>query len=72
MFVRTAASGGAKWTPLDPEPDERGRVELRVDAERNWRVAVAIGPKNPPTEGAPLYVPHWASCPNADRHRRRG
>lgn len=63
--------------PLDPEPVEHGNVVVKdphfaTHRGTAWLVHVlndveVIGPR---IDGEPLYVKHFFTCPNADRHRR--
>lgn len=46
--------------PLNPERVAGGNVEL-VEG-----IATIV----PPEEGVLRWVPHFATCPNADQHRR--
>jgi hypothetical protein len=59
--------------PLDVDPytgdDPRGLFVLRRQTELA-PTAVAVPLDAFP--GEPVYRSHFASCPNADRHRRRG
>lgn len=78
LWVVTKAG---KRMPLDPEPDaEAGNVLVcnGVDAELYdtirgravvLRDAAAIAERG---VGTPLYVSHFATCPNARQHRHRG
>lgn len=60
--------------PLDPEPDPAGRVRLDAIGPATDRAAMVL-----PTDeaeaahaaGEDLYVSHFATCPQADQHRRR-
>jgi hypothetical protein len=61
--------------PVDLEPDPGGNVTLyaapddgRLIAEVMPRARVESG--NLPGSGV-LYTSHFATCPDADRHRRR-
>jgi hypothetical protein len=65
-----AVTPGGKRMPVDPEPVVDGNVHL--DRRQNPPLAQVIG--SAPTlydeEPADVYVSHFATCPNADRHRR--
>jgi hypothetical protein len=50
-----------KNQPLDPEPSLLGNVEVRDD--------VAYYVRDAEREGRMLRISHFASCPNAKRHR---
>lgn len=62
VWCLSAASG--KPIPLDPEPKLGGNVEVVNDS-----IARVV----PPADRAerPLYVSHFATCPNAAAHRKR-
>jgi hypothetical protein len=58
--------------PFDREPDDRGE----------WALAAGRAPGDPPravhvpaerrgSYAGSLYLPHFATCPHADQHRRR-
>jgi hypothetical protein len=52
-----------KNMPIDPEPHADGNV--RVDVVSNVVAVVAPG------SHAPLYRPHWATCPKAASFKRK-
>ena len=65
--------------PLDPDPVEGGNVEMtgRYGETRQGTVVplvvVHAGGEQLALDGvptAPRYVSHFATCPNADEHRR--
>lgn len=61
-------TAGGKAMPVDVEPVEDGNVVLEDDGDL---VATVV----PPGQGLlgderPRYVSHFATCPNADEHRR--
>lgn len=62
QLLRTAASSGKKWMPLDTEPHPHGSVA--IDAHMR---AVVVGIDHPLHRGE-LYRPHFESC---EVHRRR-
>jgi hypothetical protein len=61
---------GGKWMPVDPEPSDHGNV-IVLDAER-CRVVGGAAAVEHRAGGGKTYVPHFATCPNAARHRKRG
>jgi hypothetical protein len=65
VFVRTAASGGAKSMPLDVEPTDAGNVWLNEKGQ-----AVVVGAATPAPDGARMFLSHFATCPNRAEHRR--
>lgn len=63
--IRWATTEAGKPMPLDPSPNPRGNQELSRDGER----VKAAHPVYTPDHLR--YMPHWKSCPHADRARRR-
>ena len=59
-----AATASGRSTPLDAGPHPEGNLYLDGDVAR-----VAVAARAAP-EGAPLYRSHFATCPQAARHRR--
>ncbi len=60
--IRWARTVTGRAIPLNAEPDADGNVEL-VDGVASlwlWR------------DGAVRYMPHHATCPTVDQHRRPG
>ena len=53
--------------PLDPEPVEEGNIVLR-ELDQPTPLALAVPPAAFPDE--PRYLSHFATCPDAARHRR--
>ncbi|MGH9001955.1 MAG: hypothetical protein ACRDYV_02390 [Acidimicrobiia bacterium] len=62
LWVRMAGTG--RWMPLDQDPDPRGTVYLAGGKGRT------LAPGATPATGGPTYRSHFASCPDADHHRR--
>lgn len=66
-----------KRMPIDPEPVDGGNVEVvgsRVDGDFGRCELVIVHPKGSlpmPGMGKDRFRSHFASCPNADHHRRR-
>jgi len=72
-FEARCSSCGARivWTrtrngrmPVDWIPSDRGNVELRFDGHDIEARVGAVGPGK--------YVSHFATCPQASKHRRTG
>lgn len=68
LWVRM--ENGAAMVNATPSPD--GTVEVfPVDGQpRRGRVRTGSIFDEPPAEGATLHVSHFATCPNASKHRR--
>jgi hypothetical protein len=71
-LVRWAVMPGGKRMPLDADPSPEGTIALHSDG-----VQAAVLSRKDLTflnaeERERLYVSHFATCPNAARHRRRG
>lgn len=65
--LRWAVTAKGRRLPLDPEPAATGNVV--VDATGAARV---LSPLEPRPADVPLYLSHFATCPDANIHRRRG
>lgn len=63
--VRWAVTVAGKRLPLDPEPCPGGNVLLHDNGR-----AEVLGPEARAAHPGVLYLPHWASCPHAARHRK--
>jgi len=64
IWVRTAATGALM--PLDPDPAPDGNVVL-VDGKAH----VMSGELFDPVLEGSRYKSHFATCPNAAKHRKR-
>ncbi len=66
-----AVTAAGKRMPIDPLPCEDGNVLIGwVGGER---VALVLGPDDRAAAqiaGKPLHISHFATCPNAMRHRK--
>jgi hypothetical protein len=62
LWVRTV---NGKYMPLNAEPDPKGNIVLdRHD------VATVLGKNAVVPVGTPIYMPHHATCSNAQQHRK--
>lgn len=60
-----------KRMPVDAEPYDGGNVEI-VEVRGAAPLAVVHGDTGMATlDGSPRYRSHFATCPNADQHRRK-
>ena len=68
LWARTEAG---KSIPLDSEPHPGGTIRID-DANPPLAIVVTIYAATPDElfGGAPLYRSHFATCPDADRHRK--
>ena len=58
-----------KSTPMDPEHRCDGGWVIEGETDQG---APRVRAFEPITDGdAPRFTPHWATCPNADQHRKR-
>lgn len=70
--IRWAFTEKGRRMPVDPEPHPEGTIALEPipgasrDVTTMRAIVVAIGSR--PT----LYRSHFSTCPQADRHRKRG
>jgi hypothetical protein len=62
-----ARTPSGKLMPLDPERVLGGTIELDPDEDASL-VTRFVGKR----DGQPHYVSHFATCPQASQHRRRG
>lgn len=63
-----AVSIHGKSTPMEPEPTDDGVWVVDGQTENG---APKVRHVEPLTDGdAPRFKSHWATCPNADQHRR--
>lgn len=72
--IRWAVTTAGKRIPVDEQPVDGGNVLLHEAIDRQEPIATVVGKNVHPTlfdDDAPRYVSHFATCPNADRHRRR-
>lgn len=72
LWVRLASS--RKPFPLDPDPSDRGNVEVRrgrVNPGTLYaRVLVAADAMRAQQDGVILYLSHFATCQHASQHRK--
>jgi hypothetical protein len=69
--VRWVRTVNGKTMPLDPDPTPDGNI-IAVVEPGGGRVAQVIGKDDLIDESVPRYKSHFATCPNADQHRKRG
>lgn len=56
--------------PLDPEQDPDGLITLDKIPGHRKPVATVWSKGNRPPADTPTYTTHFATCPNAGRHRK--
>lgn len=61
--VRWVVTVNGRRMPIDPHPSDDGNMVLRSG------VAYVVKPDEAPDEAR--WISHFATCPNAKRHRRR-
>lgn len=64
--IRWAKTPSGSSVPLDAEPVASGNVALRSDG-----IAIYLKAGEPRPAGA-TFVSHFATCPDAKQHRKRG
>jgi hypothetical protein len=74
--IRWATTVNGKRTPVDDQPVPDGDLVLSDPTPGAYapNVAKYVAPDQPPlfdVEEPPRFVSHFATCPNADQHRRR-
>lgn len=62
--IRWEKTENGRNMPLDAEPSPAGNIYLRKG------LALCVSAKNVPPPDAPLYLSHFARCPQAKKHRR--
>jgi hypothetical protein len=71
--VRWAETDSGKSMPVDAEPNTRGNIVLLERGTEPPRAtfpdAGELGRRR--VEGEPVWISHFATCPNAGGHRRR-
>lgn len=70
-WVIVAKSG--KRMPIDPDPVEGGNIaKLPDDDDETGAARVEyVAPGGMLVDDRPVYVSHFATCPQADQHRRK-
>jgi hypothetical protein len=61
-------AGSGKRMPLDAEPSERGNVRVAGNGEAH--ILDAVFAADARSAGVPLFLSHFATCPEAAQHRR--
>ncbi len=66
--IRFVATEKGSTMPLDLEPDEvKGNISV---VKRVGYIIPADALPQARSDGSPLYVSHFATCPEADKHRK--
>ena len=63
-----ALTGTGKRMPIDARPDPYGRIEI---TSIRYDVPTITTHPQTPLHVPTLYTSHFATCPNADQHRKR-
>lgn len=58
-----------KPIPIDPNPRADGNITLHSLAGADQQIAHVLGADE--AASGPTYVSHFATCPDAETHRRR-
>jgi hypothetical protein len=56
--------------PVDADPVPDGNLVLSGTAEGVDPVVLVVDPRAQMIDSPPHYVSHFATCPNADQHRK--
>lgn len=64
-FVKTPAE---KWLPVDPDQISSDDLEL---GEKYVSLAGEVVTQQKGAPSSTGYIPHWATCPNAEQFRKR-
>ena len=69
--IRWARTSSGKAMPLDPEPTPEGNIQLCIVGGEEIAAVLGAGDRAAAQlEQIPLYVSHFATCPNAAEHRK--
>lgn len=72
-LIRWSTTSRGTRIPLDAHPNPTGNIEYRPQAggpgQADVLTKAALAAAR--ARGATLYLTHFATCPNADQHRRR-
>jgi hypothetical protein len=66
--IRWTRTEKGRRMPIDPEPVPEGNIVLR-ELDEATPLALSVPPAAFPDE--PRYLSHFATCPDAAKHRRR-
>lgn len=72
--IRWVVTTAGKRIPLDEDPVDGGNVLLHEAIDGREPIATVVGKSVGPSlfgDDGPRYVSHFATCPDADQHRRR-
>ena len=72
MWATHVETGRAN--PLDADPSPEGNCEVRKGVHSTklyYRMLAGEELERARSEGKPLYLSHFATCPNARRHRKK-
>lgn len=71
--IRWAVTVNGKRMPLDEQPDPDGNLVLSDPTPGAYAPTVAFTTQNtlPLPDDPPRFTSHFATCPNADQHRRK-
>lgn len=65
--IRWFKTPAGRSMPVDVEPSEAGTIVIE-EGIAVVSPAKAMGARN---AGEDTYMPHWATCPNANEHRKK-
>lgn len=70
--IRWATTANGNRMPIDDEPVPDGNIVLSDPTPGAYApVALLVDPDAPMLDDPPRFVAHFATCPNADQHRKR-
>ena len=64
IFCKTAAG---KWMPIDEEPNADGNLFMDGKDAEGYQLVAVVDLFTP--ADADRYMPHWATCPEAEEFR---
>jgi hypothetical protein len=69
--MRWAMTEAGKRMPLDPDPVPDGNIIPVPNPAGGDPLAHSLHKGETPPEGTPRFTSHYATCPQADQHRKR-
>lgn len=75
-IIWAVSEATGKLHPLDAEPPENGNLQITglshpEPGRRALPLVRVLGPIETELAGEPLYLSHFATCPQADKHRSK-
>ena len=68
--IRWVLTEAGERMPIDPLPTDDGNIVPVGGSSQAEPRAHTLHKGERPPEGVPRFMPHWATCPSADQHRK--